>query len=97
MTSVTKTVMDQIRNIVVDMEELAKQEYVDSARWEEMIVHWVDDIRWRVDNLERDLRTSPTGSFCFTADDVDYIKSNMQEFPKFLELIDQLVGTNDCT
>ena len=82
-----KTVMDQIRNIVVDMEELAKQEYVDDARWEEMIVHWVDDIRGRVDNLERDLRT---GSFRFTADDVDYIMANMQEFPRFLELVGQL-------
>ena len=97
MTAVTKTVMDQVRNIVVDLESLASQEYVDDERWEEMIVNWVDDIRWRVDNLERDLRTAPRESFCFTHEDVAYIKTNMREFPRFVELIEQLVWTNDCT
>ncbi len=81
--------MDQVRNIVRDMEELASLEYVDTNEWQEMVIQWVEDIRSRVANLERDLRTSP-GSFCFTREDVDYIKNNMQEFPHILELVQSL-------
>lgn len=81
--------MDQVRSIVRNMEELASLEYVDSTEWQEMVIQWVEDIRSRVANLERDLRASPW-SFCFTGEDVDYIKTNMQEFPHFLELIQSL-------
>ena len=81
--------MDQVRSIVRNMEELASQEYVDDTEWQEMIIQWVEDLRSRVANLERDLRASP-GSFCFTREDVDYIKNNMQEFPQFVELVQSL-------
>lgn len=84
--------MDQVRSIVRNMEELASLEYVDNTEWQDMVIQWVEDIRTRVANLERDLRASP-GSFCFTGEDVDYIKTNMPEFPNFVELVQSLIDT----